>query len=455
MRASLHMKNGVAQALCHCLAVEYMKITLDKSPGAPVSRAPRPNGLPLDRLKVRRKFWLSVHLYLGFWVGAMLAVVGLTGAILVFYQELQEVANPELAVVQVPSGQRQQPHNLDDIIAAAEKRKPPGSQIFKVYYPRKDDVAYKLLYYVKDTKRADNGDGYYIFIDPYTAKVKGLQLWHPKNRYWGRPLVSFIMQLHWCLLLGDTGGTIIGILGAVSIILVLTGLIVWWPLTGKFRQALSFKRQAGAVRLVFDLHKTVGFYSTVVLLVVLFSGVYFNLPAQVSSLVELFSPVHRPNAWTGMASMDYSSTVQPGVKPLGYTQIEASVRHHYPSGQFWMLEAPQHEQGVYKIWKREVNEVSRFVGYREFIVDRYSGEILNVYDSEAGSGGDVFLDWQWPLHSGQAFGWTGRILVFLSGLACPVLFFTGIIRWLQKRKAKQLKKNKRTLQVVANSDVRN
>jgi uncharacterized iron-regulated membrane protein len=428
-----------------------MKFTLDKSSSTGMSVTPK----PLDRLKIRRKFWLNIHLYLGLSAGGILAVVGLTGAILVFYQELQEAVNPELAVVQVPSGKRKQPRTLDDIIAAAEKRKPPDSQIFKVYYPRKAELAYKLLYYVRDAKRADKGDGYYIFVDPCTLQVKGVQLWHPKGRYWGRSLVSFIMQLHWCLLLGDTGETIIGILGAVSIIFVLTGMIVWWPLTGNFKQALSFKRRAGAVRLVFDLHKTVGFYSTVVLLIVLFSGVYFNLPAQVNSLVGLFSPVHRINAWTGMASTDYRSTVQPGVKPLGYTQIEASVRHHYPSGRFWMLEAPQHEQGVYKVWKREVIEVSQFVGYREFIVDRYSGEILNVYNSGAGSVGDVFLDWQWPLHSGQAFGWTGRILVLLSGLAYPVLFITGIIRWLQKRKAKQLKKNKRTPQAVANSDVRN
>jgi hypothetical protein len=39
---------------------------------------------------------------------------------------------------------------------------------------------------------------------------------------------------------------------------------------------------------------------------------------------------------------------------------------------------------------------------------------------------------QWPLHNGQAFGMTGRILVFLSGLACPVLFVTGVMRRRQK-----------------------
>jgi len=34
---------------------------------------------------------------------------------------------------------------------------------------------------------------------------------------------------------------------------------------------------------------------------------------------------------------------------------------------------------------------------------------------------------------------TGRILVFLSGLACPVLFVTGVMRWRQKHRAHKLK----------------
>jgi uncharacterized iron-regulated membrane protein len=34
---------------------------------------------------------------------------------------------------------------------------------------------------------------------------------------------------------------------------------------------------------------------------------------------------------------------------------------------------------------------------------------------------------------------TGRLLVFATGLACPVLFVTGVIRWLQKRRATRKK----------------
>jgi uncharacterized iron-regulated membrane protein len=240
------------------------------------------------------------------------------------------------------------------------------------------------------------------------------------------------MQLHWCLLLGKTGAIINGILTAFSIISVLTGLILWWPLTGKFRQALTFKRNASAVRFNFDLHKTIGFYSTVVLLPVLFSGIYFNLPEQVNVLVRIFSSVNRPTAFNSIPAEIHSKQPQAGQQVLNLSKVESIVQEHYPTGRLWMLDGPKNPEGIYKVMKKDVTELSRFISYRDIAIDQYSGEILKVYDKNTGSSGDIFLDWQWPLHSGYAFGWVGRILVFFSGLACPLLFITGIIRWRQK-----------------------
>ncbi|WP_445368990.1 PepSY-associated TM helix domain-containing protein [Methylomonas sp. BW4-1] len=399
--------------------------------------APNASARRLTKLKSRRKRWLAVHLYLGLSAGLLLAVVGLTGGILVFYLEMQEILNPELSVVSLPAVEQRHLRSLDDIVAAAETAKPPGSYFFKVYYPRKADIAYKFLYFVREQNTPGKGDGYYIFVDPYTARVQGLQLWHPKDQYWGRPLVSFIMQLHWCLLLGKTGGTIVGILGAFSIISVLTGLIVWWPLTGKFRQALTFKANAGPVRFNFDLHKTVGFYSGIVLLPVLFSGIYMTLPERVDVLVKPFSTMTRPNAYSGIPETIDSANPTEGQAAISLSRVEEIAQKNYPGGRLWMLNAPKDRTDVFRVMKRDVDELSRFVGYREIAVDQYSGEILQVYDSGTGSNADVFYDWQWPLHSGHAFGWPGRILVLLAGLACPVLYITGVVRWLQKRRAKQ------------------
>ena len=395
-------------------------------------------------LQIRRKVWLQAHLYLGLIAGAILAVVGLTGSILVFFEELQEILNAEQIVISVPPENQRHILALDQIIASAETAKPKGSKFYSIYYPREPEFAYKLQYRVRAPEQVNNGSGYYIFVNPYTAKVTGVQFWHfaDGKRYWGIPLVSFIMQLHCCLLLGDTGEMAVGILAALSIISVLSGLILWWPLTGKFKQALTFKRHASAVRFNFDLHKTVGFYLTIVLLPVLFSGVYFNLPERVNIVLKQFSPITRDNPWSGLGKTQYKSTYQLGKNPVAYAAIEAAVQSLYPSGKLWHLYAPKDETGVYILQKRDADDLSPFIGYRDFVIDPYSGKILASYEYGTGSAGDVLLDWQWPLHSGQAFGWTGRILVFLSGLACPLLFITGVIRWLQKRRAKQFQKHR-------------
>jgi len=76
----------------------------------------------------------------------------------------------------------------------------------------------------------------------------------------------------------EIGYTVVGIMGALLIISMLTGLLLWYPLTGKWRQAFVIKKHASKARLNFDLHKTSGIYSLIIIIPVLFSGVYMDVP---------------------------------------------------------------------------------------------------------------------------------------------------------------------------------
>jgi uncharacterized iron-regulated membrane protein len=244
-----------------------------------------------------------------------------------------------------------------------------------------------------------------------------------------KTFINFIFELHYTLLLGESPGyVIVSIMSALLIISLLTGLIVWWPLTGKWLQALLIKRKASAERFVFDLHKTVGFYSTLVLLPVLFFGIYFDVPEHVVPVLELFSPVTY-RYW-------FHSTPVDDAKPITMAQAVAITDKRYPTGRPDWIYGATSPTSTYTVCKQGVEESGSILHRRCVVMDRYSGKILDVDDPSIGTAGEVFTHWQWPLHSGQAFGWTGRILVFLSGLACPVLFVTGVIRWLQKRRAK-------------------
>ena len=155
-----------------------------------------------------------------------------------------------------------------------------------------------------------------------------------------------------------------------------------------------------------------------------------DVPQHVVPVLELFSPVTY-RYW-------FKSDPTSGKPSITLAEAVAIADQRYPTGRADWLYVASEPTGTYTVCKDDVQEPGSLIHRRCVVIDQYSGKILDVDDPSIGTAGEVFTHWQWPLHSGQAFGWTGRILVFLSGLACPVLFVTGIIRWLQKRKAKQI-----------------
>jgi len=358
-----------------------------------------------------------------------LAIFGITGSILVFHSELDELLNPTLLTVERPVGNPGY-KPLSDIFQAGILAMPKQDQLTFADYPRNGEAAFKLSF--SEPLAADRIQNWQVYVDPYSAKVIGKRLMSGSDSPFPKTFIGFIFELHYALLLGESPGyVIVSIMSALLIISVLTGLIVWWPLTGKWLQALIIKRKASTERFMFDLHKTSGFYSTLVLLPVLFSGIYMNLPENVVPVLELFSPVTY-RYW-------FHSTPTPNTESITMAQAVSIADNRYPTGRPGWIYGATAPTSTYTVCKDGVEEPGSILHRRCVVIDRYSGKILDVDDPAIGTAGEVFTHWQWPLHSGQAFGWTGRILVFLSGLACPVLFITGVIRWLQKRRVHQLK----------------
>jgi uncharacterized iron-regulated membrane protein len=382
----------------------------------------------LTKLKARRKRWLDVHLWLGLALGLFLSIFGITGSILVFHAEINELLNPNLLVVKVPEANLVY-KPLAEIFQTGQGAMPKNAAHTFANYPRNTEAAFKLHFSLPLAGKQEGvTESWEVYVNPYTAHVIGKRLMSSSDSPFPKTFIGFIFELHYALFLGeDPGYLIVGIMGALLIISMLTGLIVWWPLTGKWRQAVTIKFKASTERLNFDLHKTFGFYSIIVLIPVLFSGVYMDVPQHVVPVLELFSPV----------TYRYWFKSKPTPEKSSITMADAVniAEKRYPTGRADWIYGATEPAGTYTICKDGVEEPGSLIHRRCVVIDRYSGAILDVDDPAIGTAGEVFTHWQWPLHSGQAFGMTGRILVFLSGLICPVLFVTGVIRWLQKRRA--------------------
>jgi uncharacterized iron-regulated membrane protein len=69
--------------------------------------------------------------------------------------------------------------------------------------------------------------------------------------------------------------------------------------------------------------------------------------------------------------------------------------------------------------------------------DAATGKLLGKTIPGKGTAGDIFMQVQFPLHSGRILGLGGRILITAMGLAVAVLSATGLLIWLKKLNARR------------------
>jgi uncharacterized iron-regulated membrane protein len=157
----------------------------------------------LNRLKTRRKLWLEVHLWLGLILGFFLTVFGITGSILVFQAEIDELLNPRLLTVTVPAtNARYKP--LADIFQVAATAMPSQAQQSFAYYPRNNEAAIKIFYKVPVNQEED--EKWEVAVNPYTAKVTGKRLMKSPDSVFPKTLIGFMFELHYAFFMGDVVG---------------------------------------------------------------------------------------------------------------------------------------------------------------------------------------------------------------------------------------------------------
>ncbi|MDD5275190.1 MAG: PepSY-associated TM helix domain-containing protein [Methylovulum sp.] len=396
----------------------------------------KPANNPLLNLKNRRKLWLKAHLYIGLFAGAVFVLIGLAGSLSVFGPEIDSALNPALKKIQdYPAHTVYRP--LDEIAAAARSVIPTQGKPYAFVFPSSPDEAFAITYSLP-AQTPEHSEWNLVHVNPYTGGVLGQRLMFDTGNPWRGSLVNFVVRFHYTLALGEAGKMFIGIVALFLLFSVLTGLIVWWPHPGKIRQALTIKRNASTERFNFDLHKTSGFYGAIVLLVVLVSGIEMVFPEYVDGLVNVFSlPSPEPPS-------PVSAETGPQ-KPITLMQAAAITDRHFPDGRYKWIFFPQDGQDVYRIVKGSAQEINRSRPRRALWLDQYSGKILWEHDPKTDSASAVFLQWLYPLHSGEAFGLVGRIIIALTGLLPLLLYVTGVIRWRQKRKAEKTRLARQTV----------
>lgn len=401
-----------------------------------------------------RPILVLLHRWCGLFIALFLFTAGLTGAIISWDHELDEWLNPHLFDAQ-SAGPVQEPLQLADALEARDPRLQvsfmplalePGHALNIFVDPRIDPAAGKA--YTLGFNQ--------LGIDPVSGDVQG-------QREWGaislsrENLLPFLYKLHYSLHIPDGFGLELGVLffGIVAIVWFLDCFVALWlsfPNWRSWRKSLAFRWRQGGYKLNFDLHRSGGVWIWLLLLILAVTSVSMNLERQVvRPLVELVSPL-TPSPFASRTPVTLDKQIVPQIDRREAIAIAAAEAKRLgwqapPGGLFHSAEFGVYGVGFYAPGE---DHGDAGLGNPWIYVDSRSGELAGAHVPGTGSAGDIFLQAQFPLHSGRIIGLPGRILVSLLGLAVAGLSLTGLVIWAKKRRSRVLaeQRSRATAQLV-------
>ncbi|HEY0626028.1 MAG TPA: PepSY-associated TM helix domain-containing protein [Allosphingosinicella sp.] len=348
-----------------------------------------------------------VHLWLGFIVGLLWALQGLTGAMLVFHRDIDRWVRPPVeAGPMVPVGR---------IVAVAEARTGRPVQMVAIADGHGD-----LL----NVHYADDAGPKLLQSEASTGRVVGAGDYDPATPFAGSGW-RWLYLLHESLLLHDRGETLIGLSGILLLTALGTGLWIGWPKWRQWRFALDWRRWRSVRARLFGWHRLSGLVVGTILFITVPGGVWMIFAAELRSAVAGVVPHQLP--YKAQPVPKLVSVVAPDA-------VLQTARATFPNADFVRLTMPTPKAPVYTVRLRQPDETRVWSGVTSVTLDAQTGRTLDVYDPTRAPLSNRLADAAFSVHSGELAGLPGRILLMLAGLALPALYVTGIWAWWRKRR---------------------
>ncbi|AHG63376.1 PepSY-associated TM helix domain-containing protein [Advenella mimigardefordensis] len=365
-----------------------------------------------------RLIGLRVHLCLGVSAGLLLAVMGLTGALMAFEDELIDWLNPPrhttLASTQMPALPYAQ-------LLPALERQLKGQRITLL---QADESAAIIVGFTAAGKATR------LLADRTTSSIKG--------EVRGAAFFTFVRQIHrWLAIPGQANGpgrSIIGVAALCLVLLASSGLwLAWKRLPPKTEVKASWRDR----RLYRGWHLRFGLWLAPVLLWSALTGLWWSFDWYRDGITSLLGGRAPTSATTSAAATSAASRATPRAtaEQLG-TAIDMTLSTLPGPSQRILLTLPRKPRQPLRLRRLPVN-ASHDRAYDEYRIDPATGLILTRHQYESQRLADKLGALMEPLHTGSWFGWPVRALLIVSSLALPGFAATGITMYiLRRRRAK-------------------
>nr|WP_279380231.1 PepSY-associated TM helix domain-containing protein [Sphingosinicella soli] len=343
---------------------------------------------------------LTLHRWVGLAFAALLLVQGLSGVLLVFREEIENVIHPALVVT---PGEAMPVQTLVDTVREAA----PQAVLQRIKFA--EDPARAATAFM----RLENGAPWMVAVDPYGGMIVrqgGYEAWP----------AEWLFHLHDTLLAGKTGEIIVTIEGVALVFLVVFGVIIWWPGRRRLKSGFRILTGQGADRTVRTAHRAIGAAIGIVLVM---SGVTGALLIHRAALQPYLPVVPRPKFDVALSEMP--------MRPVDTLLADARSRH----GPLPLREVRFSGAAGQVVALYFQDESSRRPNAtRQYFYNAYEGVELGRYEPAALPPMNTAYDWLFTIHTGKAGGLAGRLLVLAGGLSLVFFAGSGVWLWLSARR---------------------
>jgi uncharacterized iron-regulated membrane protein len=373
-----------------------------------------------------RTAWWAIHRWIAILLCILLVPIAISGALLVWHDELDALVHPARFAVSGNSTAL-----ISSYLDSARGALPANFTPMVVRFPAEEGRPITVM------ARGEEGGARQlltVYLDPPSGRV--LDVVNFRSSFFG-----FLHRFHENLTVPEySGRAIVGWAGVGMLILSLTGLWLWWPRNGVFRLGLRWRRAGDAT--ISNLHYLLGFWIALPLTFVSLTGIYLSFPQTARSAMSAIAPMNpqagrpifaaqlaRETQLTPDAALDAARNAKPGWRPSALflaTQSERGDRSERPEQRGERTERGERPAATWRVQLRDPvsNDITNV------IVNDRDGTTRSLPDPLAG---DRAAQWIRFLHEGSRGGPVWQIAVFLTGVFPPIFAFTGIVMWLRRR----------------------
>ena len=352
------------------------------------------------------------HFYAGIFCIPFVILLALTGAIYLFKPYYEHWQERDYRGLQITGAALSPNEQISVALASVE-----GGKLLSYRLPQAADEAILISVQAAEV--------WMVYINPYTGALLSKQR---KDRQ----LMNIVKTIHGELLLGNLGSILVELAACWAIVLIVTGLYLWWPRNASGLAGVVYPRlQQGSRFFWRDLHAVTGIWLSSFALFLLITGLPWAL-VWGAALKEVrainVAPVQQDwtqsshqehKAWRAQAS-DYFDLTPAIVATTQQLKLAAPVE----------LSVADAQQGIWKASSQTQDRPAR--------VDAWvnsDGSLQKRSDFAQKSLLDRAIGFGIAAHEGALFGWFNLVLGVLTCAGLILMSVSGFVLWRKRKPA--------------------